>query len=76
MKRREFITLLGGVAAWPLTARAQQGERMRRVGVLIAAEAPQVLGAFRQELEKLEHVPPQLNRGDSREAKNRRVYRH
>src|SRR6516165_6794601 len=59
MKRCESVTLLGGAAvAWPLAGRAQQPERMRRIGVLMAyAESDSVyqgyVMAFRQELQKL-----------------------
>jgi putative ABC transport system substrate-binding protein len=58
VKRREFITLLGGAAAWPLAARAQQGEKVRQVGVLTALDASdsQVtawLTAFEEGLQKL-----------------------
>jgi putative tryptophan/tyrosine transport system substrate-binding protein len=58
MRRREFITSLGAAAAWPLLARAQQSDRVRRIGVLMAASADDAdyrarFGAFQHGLQEL-----------------------
>src|SRR5215831_11655572 len=72
-RRRDFITLLGGAAAWPLAARAQQGERMRRIGVLMAATAddPEYqprMAAFQQGLAALAWIDGRNVRIDTRWA--------
>src|SRR6516162_7327673 len=67
MKRRDFVMLLGGAAAWPITARAQQPEGMRRVGALMGyPEAQSELASFLQGLQKLGWVEGRNLRIDTR----------
>jgi putative tryptophan/tyrosine transport system substrate-binding protein len=73
VKRREFITLLGGAAAWPLAARAQQPERVRRIGVLMGypendLEGTAFFAAFREGLDRLGWVEDRNTRFDTRWA--------
>jgi len=76
VRRREFITLLGGAAAvWPFAARAQQGERMRRIGVLmnVAAADPEgqaQVAAFLQALQQLGWTEGRNVRIDTRWGEN------
>ena len=73
IRRREFISLLGGAAAWPLTASAQQGDRLRRIGVLMAyeendPEGKRLYSAFTQALADLGWTEGRNVRMDSRWA--------
>jgi len=73
MRRREFTTLLGGAAAWPLAARAQQGDRVRRVGVLLPYDENEpvtkpLVSAFTQALVQLGWTDGRYMRMDLRWA--------
>jgi putative ABC transport system substrate-binding protein len=67
IKRREFITLLAGAAAWPLAARAQQGDRVRRIGVLMGGDENDPL--FKPRLSAFTQALADLGRTDGRNVR-------
>src|SRR5262245_59845630 len=73
MRRREFIGLLGGAAAWPLVARAQQRERMRRIGILIpnAADNPDLQNGIASFMQGLQESGWTIGRNDRIELRSR-----
>src|SRR5262247_294792 len=70
MRRREFILALGGAAAWPLAARAQQGERMRTIGILASQPLPPIQ-RFTRKLQDYGYIEGQNLRLVSRFAEGR-----
>src|SRR6516225_1249080 len=68
MRRREFITLLGGAAAWPLAARAQQGDRLPRIGII--DDGP-MWDHFRHRLRELGYIEGQTVTIDYRSAEEK-----
>ena len=71
--RRQFLAALGSATAWPLAARGQQGERMRRIGVLMEyaesdSDAQARIAAFRDSLQKLGWVESRNIKIDTRWA--------
>ena len=81
MRRRNFLSVLGGAAAWPIAASAQQGERVRRIGVLTYwtaddAEGKVRLAAFAQALNQLGWSDGRNLRIDTRWATADDIRRH
>ena len=77
MRRREFITLLGGAAAWPFAALAQQSDRMRRIGFLTGAaddtNSRAMYEAFQQGLQQLRPSRANAQAYDDRARERLRV---
>ena len=77
MRRREFISVIGGAAAWPLVSWAQQGKRIRRIGVLLfgTPDNDPDLGAFLRGLRELGYVHGQNIATEYRYAEGKPVSR-